>query len=281
MSKILMGILGIGLGSYIGFLLVGGNNSFVDSIKIKGAQLIPKNVLVKGINAPENLSSIIQNNNKMSLHLKSGSDAQKMVLKTIQKDLNTLSDCINKETCLSNPQDRFYNKSMDPVFSRVLGALQHLDNLSDEEPRVLENISNEILLSFMGFENEMVFHLVNVLLYKKGEESILESEKTAMKMETKLINEYLINLSKSNFIKSRRVRDMRNNIISSHLKSRDISKLTYTLKSLNHIHFEIGEVERIQKDYCRLEIQVRTEPQKVLRNKFATFFKKYQLREGC
>jgi hypothetical protein len=281
MNKILMGILGIGLGSYVGFLLVGGNNSFVDSIKKKGGKLIPTKVIVQEINAPDTLSSIIQNNNKKSLNLISGSNAQKMVVKTIQKDLDTLSDCIQKETCLSNTQGRFYNKAMDPIFGKVLGTLQHLDNLSDEDPRVLENISNEILLSFMGFENEMVFHLVNVLLYKKGEESILKSEKTAMKMETKLIKEYLINLSKSNFIKSRRVREMRNNIISSHLKSRDISKLTYTLKSLNHIHFEIGEVERIQKDYCRLEVQVRTEPQKILRNKFATFFEKYQLREGC
>ena len=276
-----MGFLGIALGSYVGFLFVGGNSSFVDSIKIKGGQLIPKNVIVKGINAPETLSSIIQNNNKMSLNLKHGSTAQKMVLQTIQKDLNVLSNCINKETCLSNTEDRFYNKAMDPVFNKVLGALQHLDDLSDEDPVVLESINNKTLLSLMSFENEMVFHLVNVLLYKKGEDSILESEKTAMKMETKLIKEYLINLSKSNFIKNQKVRDMRNNIIRAHLKSRDISKLTYSLKSLNSIHFESREVEQIKEDYCRLEIQVRTEPQKILQNKFATFFKKYQLREGC
>lgn len=281
MNKILMGFLGIALGSYVGFLFVGGNSSFVDSIKIKGGQLIPKNVIVKGINAPETLSSIIQNNNKMSLNLKHGSTAQKMVLQTIQKDLNVLSNCINKETCLSNTEDRFYNKAMDPVFNKVLGALQHLDDLSDEDPVVLESINNKTLLSLMSFENEMVFHLVNVLLYKKGEDSILESEKTAMKMETKLIKEYLINLSKSNFIKNQKVRDMRNNIIRAHLKSRDISKLTYSLKSLNSIHFESREVEQIKEDYCRLEIQVRTEPQKILQNKFATFFKKYQLREGC
>jgi hypothetical protein len=228
-----------------------------------------------------NLDDKIQNYKNVSFNYDRGSEIGESIKKVIVGNLNGLNDCIKVKTCLGDSGERFYAESMDPIFVKVANTLEHIDFISDEDPAILESVNDSVLTEMMSFENPAVFFLASVLLYKKGVSSILTTGDVAKNLESDLVEKYLVNLSKSNLIKNEKVRKLRNDVINSYLQTNNVVKLSYAVKSFKNISFKVSEVEKIKELYCELDIQDETEPQKILKYKFATFLNKYHVNEGC
>lgn len=283
MNKFKLSFLVLVIGGAVGFYLSDKKENITASIsKVINSDSDHK-VDRKKQKVKQTLSKYIEKHGieKVKESIKSKSIDKEKITPILVEKVKNYSKCIKNKTCLNNSSERFYDLKLDPVFSKVENLLNGLNYLSDEDPTVLSFVEDEFLYEVASFENKSAFFSANMLIFKKGKESIINSIPMAKKLETKLVGDYLLLLSSDTYMKDTDLRDHRNTLINSYFTEGNHMQIHYTMNSLENIDFEKGEVEQIKETFCELQIRDENEAQKMLNYKFAKFVGKYQVDSKC
>lgn len=213
---------------------------------------------------------------KLDKILKSDAINKKKYFKLINKELAKSLKCITNGSCIKkDPSKPFFDLKNHPEVYKVENMLSALNELSLDNPKFLNSLSDNQLISAMKLNNTRIFVMASALLLNKGESHFNKAIKHAKSFDGQVAAS-LVELS----FKTQKGAQ-RSELVKHYLNSKNQGTLSSVVDSLNRIDLTSSEAELFVGDACANIINPESESSRMIRYNIQKIARKFNIKNKC